>query len=97
MMSNTIQLIPQAEKRERIKTDRSKVIRIRAASSSSLARWCSFAAALCILALWATASILNDFLLFKEVVTSSFIILCLLFFKWTEQDRRGEESAREFN
>jgi hypothetical protein len=47
--------------------------------------------------LWITASIVNDFLLFKEVVASSFIILCLLFFKWSGQDWRGEESPREFN
>jgi hypothetical protein len=54
------------------------------------------AATLCALVIWIAVSILNDFLLFREVLASSFIIVCLMVLKRAGQNSNDMSFEREF-
>ena len=94
-MSKVIQLVTEADDRNH-RTGQKGLLVIDAQSKSPQVSATYSAAVLFTIAVWITASVLSDYLLIREVLTTSFILVCLLVFKGADQDRSKGSSDKEF-
>ena len=85
-MSKVIQLVTEANDRNG-EAEQKRLVVIDGQSRSSQVTATYSAAVLFTIAVWITASVLSDYLLIREVLTTSFILVCLLIFNRADQDR----------
>ena len=87
-MQRALKLSDQAEEPSQIRTRNTRVIQMNSHARSVDRPRISTLVTLIVLTAWVAVSLVYDYLFLKEIISSSFIIACLLFLSRSNQSTR---------